>query len=522
MTANKRIFLNIVATYGRSLYALAIGLFSARWVLNSLGVADYGLFGLIGGLTAFISFFNGILAAAISRYYSYAIGAAQKEGNESEGLEECRRWFNTAVSVHTILPLILVAVGYPIGVWAIRNWMVIPVDRIQDCVWLFSFVCASCFVGMVNVPFSAMYGAKQYIAELTIYSFITTTLNFFFLCYMVSHPGYWFLRFGLWTCCLSIVPSLIIAVRAHQVFPECRFVPRYMFKWAYFKQLSNYATWQMIGSFSALLKGQGMALVINKYFGPCVNAAMSIANSVNGHCSTLASSMMGAFYPAIITAYGADDSSRFHGLVLRSCKFGVVLSAIFAVPLSLELPEVMRIWLKNPPAYATGLAAFMLVHHMIENATSGHIAAVQATGKIARYQIYMGSLSLLTLPIAVVWVHYTGWVYGVTWAMICTLLAYSTLRVILTRRIAGVSIARWFREVVLPIACLLGLTYMLGAAARLFMQPCFIRIVITTVICEIVMLPLTWLFILDAEEKDYVIQHILIKIPLVRYLMGRI
>lgn len=522
MSPNRRIALNIIATYGRSLYALVLGIFSARWVLTTLGVEDYGLLGVISGLTAFIAFFNGVLAAAISRFYSYSVGQANMKGNELLGLEECRLWFNTALTIHSVVPLFLLVIGYPIGSWAIHNWLVIPINRVSDCIWLFRFVCLSCFVGMVNVPFRAMYGAKQYIAELTIYSIVSTTVNFCFLVYMINHPGYWLLEFGLWSCCLSIVPQIIIAIRATYVFPECRLKFSYLFRWSYIKQLGQYATWQMIGSFSALLKNQGIALVINKFFGPKVNAAMAIGGTVNAQCQNLSGSMQGAFCPAIVTAYGAGDRVRFEGLVIRTCKFGVILSAIFSIPMLLELPTVMVIWLKTPPRYATGLAAFMLVHSLIENATQGHVVAVQASGKVARYQILMGSISLLTLPIAVVIVYFTNWVYGVCIAMLITLVSYSVLRVILTRQIVKISCLKWVKKVVAPLSVMLVLTFSVGFLTRFFMQASFIRIVITTVVCEIVLIPFAWIFALDDEEKKYLVRHICSRFPILcRFLGGQ-
>ena len=111
MTANRRIILNIVATYGRSLYALVVGLFSSRWVLMSLGETDFGLYGVVGGLTAFIAFFNGLISSAVGRFYAFSIGKASMEKDNSKGLEDCRRWFNTAVCIHTILPIMLMIVG---------------------------------------------------------------------------------------------------------------------------------------------------------------------------------------------------------------------------------------------------------------------------------------------------------------------------------------------------------------------------------------------------------------------------
>ena len=156
MSPNRRIFLNIAATYGRSLYALAIGLFCGRWTLMALGEVDYGLLGVVGGLTAFISFLNLVFASANSRFYAYAIGQAKKLESSSGGLEECSRWFSLAVAIHLVVPAFLVSTGYPIGIWAVRHYLVIPPERMESCIWVFRFGCISCFVGMAKVPFGAM------------------------------------------------------------------------------------------------------------------------------------------------------------------------------------------------------------------------------------------------------------------------------------------------------------------------------------------------------------------------------
>ena len=211
----------------------------------ALGQNDFGLYGLVGGLTAFISFFNGVLAGANARFYAFSVGAAKAAKDKSAALEECRRWFNTALSVHTIVPFILVAIGYPIGIYAVYNWLTIPVDRLGACVWVFRFVCLSCFIGMVNVPFSAMYTAKQYIAELTIYSVVTSTLNVLMMYYMVTHPNDWLVRYAAWMCFISIMPQIVICIRAIIIFPECKINLSYMWDRARLKRLGSFSGWQM-------------------------------------------------------------------------------------------------------------------------------------------------------------------------------------------------------------------------------------------------------------------------------------
>ena len=257
MSPNRRILLNIVATYGRSLFGLACGLFSARWVLEALGKEDFGLYGVVGALTIFIAFLNMMLSGALGRYYAFSIGEANRathEGRAADGLENCRRWFNTALSIHTVVPVALMLIGYPIGEWAVRNFLTIPADRLDTCVWVFRLACISSFVGMINVPFTAMYTAKQYIAELTIYSFAQTAANTAFFYFMATHPGAWLMKYAIWMCVVAIAPEIIITLRAFIIFRECRINLAYWWDLARFKQLGSYALWQMFGGFGYIFR----------------------------------------------------------------------------------------------------------------------------------------------------------------------------------------------------------------------------------------------------------------------------
>lgn len=504
MTENKRIFWNIVATYGRSLYALACGLLTGRWVLMALGAEDYGLYGVVGGMTVFIAFFNNILASSISRFYTFSVGQAKSAASPDEGLQECQAWFNTAVSIHTIIPIILVFIGYPIGVWAVRSFLTIPPGRVDACIWVFRFACLSCFISMVNVPFRAMYTAKQYIAELTIYSFATTTLNVCFLYFMVTHPAEWLTRYAAWACGLVAFPQVIICIRAMKIFPECRFRRNMLFRRDRFKRLGAFATWQMIGALCGLLRGQGMAILINKFHGPKVNASMSIANTVNGHASTLSSAMLVAFSPAITTAYGAGDFKRMQTLAFGACKFGVLLSLLFVIPLMIELPEVLQLWLKNPPPYAYGLTALMLVSHIIDNVTYGHQVAVSASGRIALYHVLMGSISLLALPIAIFWAWFGGSPHTAIGAIIITQVCYTLMRVLLARRITGLPIRPWVQKIVLPLVALVIFSSCVGILPRLMWPASFARVCATTAITLLVLLPFSWFFIVSGDERAFI------------------
>jgi len=474
----------------------------------ALGEVDYGLMGVVGGLTAFIAFFNGILSSSIERFYAFSVGEANKKGNAVEGLNECRRWFSVAVTVHTAIPILLMVIGYPIGTWAVENYLSIPVDRVRDCIWVFRFVCITCLLGMISVPFNAMYAAKQYIAELTIYSFVTSTLNIFMLHYMVTHPGVWLAKFALWTCLLSILPSLIITTRACFIFQECRIVKAHLFNWRDIRELVSFAGWNFFGALGNLLKGAGMTVLVNKMLGPASNAAANVASTVSGHTQTLSSALVGAFMPAITNARGAEDRPRMIALVHTTCKFGAVLALPFALPLSLEIDEVMILWLKNPPAYSGVLCIWMMSVLILENMTTGHWVVVAANGRIAWYQFIVGSLFILTLPIAWVMMKLGLGLYSVGYSLLLTLSIVAIVRVIAVRMLLGISPRYWIFRILLPIVGVSAVSAVIGHVPSLFMPASFGRLCLTTFVTEVVLLPLAYYIVLDVAEREFLLRKL--------------
>lgn len=505
MTPNKRIFLNIVATYGRSLYALVIGLFTARWVLQALGQVDYGLLGLVGGLVGFVSFFNSLLASAVGRFYAVSVGASHKTGNEDIGLEECRKWFNTALSIHSVLPVFLVISGYPIGVWAIEHFLEIPPGRLISSIWVWRFTCLSCFVGMFNVPFQAMYTAKQEIAELTFYSFVTTTLNAFFVYYMILHPGFWLTRFALWTCLLSVAPQLIISIRAVIKYEECTFNLAYLWSFDRYCELSKYAFARFWSNFSSMVSTQGHAILVNKFMGPVYNASMTVGTAVSGHANSLSGALSGAFWPAIANKAGEGDYAEMKRLSFMACRMSAVLVLVFALPLMFEIDEVLRLWLVNPPPFASILTHVFLIRFVLEGMTCGHWMAVLGAGKgILKYSWWVGWSGISAVVVSTACFCLGCGMWSVCWGLLTSKLIDVGVRLILCRTLVSFSATYWFKHVFSPI-CFAGVISSIGSIIVHFLiSESLLRVVITTVSCEIVFLPAIFFFVLEPQEIGFV------------------
>ena len=504
LSPKKRIFLNIVVTYGRTLLGTICGIFTARWALMALGEVDFGLFGVVGGLAVFISFFNGILATATGRFYAFSVGESKKSGQD--GLEKCRQWFNTALLLHIVVPLIFAAVGYPVGVYAIERWLTIPPDRIAACVWVFRFACISCLVSMMSVPFNAMYYAKQYIAELTVYTMLTLILNVVVLYYMVTHPGVWLTQYAFWTCFTAVLPQILITFRSLRLFPECRFKRSYLWDGKRTKELLNFAGWHFFGAFGSVASNQGVAILVNKYFGPSVNAAATISGQLAGQCNTLSGSIMGAFSPAITDACGEGNKEKMQRMAFAACKYCTLMTLFFAIPLALELSEVLRIWLKEPPQYAAGLCLCGLIFITLNNISCGYWMAISAVGKIAAYQMFCGTMILLTLPFAWLFVV-LGWgVYSIGYASILSAILLTAGRVHFARRITGMSAEHWMKHIFFPIVLLCLTSVVLGSIPRFFLENSLVRIFVTLMLSDMTLLVLAWSFLLNKEERCFLQQ----------------
>lgn len=323
---------------------------------------------------------------------------------------------------------------------------------------------------------------------------------------MITHPGVWMVRYSFWTMTLALIPRLIIAVRAVFIFPECRLRFAYWWERDRLRQVVNFAFWNLLGTVCALLRIQGVAILVNKAFGPGVNAANGLANCVNGHTSSLSSALMGAFSPAITVAYGAGDKNRMYKLCYMSSKFGSLLLLIFIIPLLAELNNVLTIWLKTPPEYTTFLCFVAIVCTFLDVNTNPHCVSVYATGCVKQYQTNMIKISILTLPAAIITVWLGGGVHALGALLIIIRVSVSLRRVYYAGVFAGLSCREWIRQSVVPISIAIIVSAPVALLPHLFMSATFARVCVTTVLSELVLLPLSWFIILSAEERAYLIE----------------
>jgi len=455
---------------------------------------DFGTYSVIATLTASVTFLNGIFANSVARHLAFAIGE-NKPG-------EVRRWFNTALSLHVIVAIVLVALGWPLGRWFIEHHMTIAPERLATVRLIFGFSLAGAFCTMVAVPYVAMFTAKQRLTELAVIG-IAQAVLIFALALSLRHTSSDLLRlYGLGMAAIVMLMQTATAVRALWLYSECSLVPSEWFNGQKTREVLHFAGWNLFGGLGSILRDSGSAILLNLQFGPSVNAAYGAANQVAQGSGQFALALVGAFTPEMTTSEGRGDRARMLLLAQRMNKYGTLVVLLFALPLMLQMEFVLTLWLKTPPPHAATFCRWVLFVFLIDRLTAGYILAVNAHGKIAAYQGVLGSIFILTLPIAWAFLHLGAPPQAVYWASLITVGSISGGRVLWARKLFEVGVWTWFGATLLPCLKVSTAASLVGFASTYLPLIGFAQFAATVAATVLVGALVTWTSALSVEERN--------------------
>jgi len=494
-----RIAINTIATYTRMVISAGLSLFGSRWVLNALGQTDYGLFSVVGSIIMFITFLNTVMSVSASRHFAYSIG----QGDASE----VNRWFNSALGIHLCLASLLILIGWPIGEYVVDHILRIPFSRLAASRWVFRISLVSAFTSMISVPFVAMFTAKQHICELAVWGMLQTVMTFALAWSLAHVSGDRLLFYSAVMVIILVSVQAAQICRAFYIFDECRIVSRECLDRRRLKEIFSFASWTLIGGSGSLFRDQGSAILLNLCFGPSVNAAYGIATQLSNQANQLSAAMIGAFAPEITACEGRGDRKRMLSLSHQASKFGTILVLILAVPLMVEMDYVLKLWLHAPPPHTTLLCRFMLGTFLIDRLTSGYMLAVAAHGRIAAYQLTLGTILVLTLPLAWFFLERGLQPASIGIAFIITMAVTSVGRVLWGRHFFATSPCHWLFSVVWPAVAVAMITAIVALIPCWLLRASLLRFCLVTASGIAASLLTTWFIALDLEERESVVRN---------------
>ena len=387
---NKRIAKNTLLLYVRMLIMMIITLYTSRVILNALGVEDYGIYNVVGGVVSMFSILSGSLSAAISRFITFELGKGDKE--------KLKKVFCTAVNVQIILIFIITILLETVGLWFLNYKMVISIDRIDAANLVFQFSVVTFAINLWSVPYNASIVAHERMSAFAYVSIFDAVAKLLIAFIILKNPIDRLVFYGFLVLVVGLIQRFIYTWYCKKYFEECSY--KLMFDKQITKEMFGFAGWNFIGASSAVLRDQGGNVLINIFFGPAVNAARGVAMSVSHAVTGFVSNFMIALNPQITKSYASGDFDYTFKLIFQGARLSYYILLILALPIIFTTQYLLEIWLGIVPEHAANFARLALLFAMSESLASPLITVMLATGNIRNYQIVVGGFQLLNLPIS--------------------------------------------------------------------------------------------------------------------------
>ncbi len=392
MQSAKRVVINTGFLYGKMLITILISLYSTRLVLNALGTTDYGVFNLVGGVVAMLSFLNSAMANATQRYMSFSIG----EGNN----DKLKSIFSSSVVLHLIIGIIIVLILEFGGIFLFDGILKIPTERLGSARIVFHFMVISTFFTINSVPYDAAISSHENFLFDALSGVFESVLKLLIAVSLLFTPADKLILYGLLIAVLTILIRIIKSIYCYRKYEECRTRITSRINIKLTKEMLSFAGWNLFGSFCTIARNQGLAIILNQFFGIIINAAYAIASQVNSNLMLFSVNMLKSINPQITKSEGGGDRQRTLRLTTLACKLSFFLLAFFAIPAILEMPFLLRIWLKTVPENTIIFCQLMIILTLILLMTAGLNMLIQAVGKIKTSQAFTGSLLILNVPLS--------------------------------------------------------------------------------------------------------------------------
>ncbi len=449
---------------------MILSLLITRILLIELGVVDYGIYNLIMGVVGLLAFLNSAMAISSQRFLSFFIGARQEHKLKSV--------FFSSVCLHLGLAII-VLLGLEIaGLFLFDGFLTIPQDRISAAKYTFQCLVATSFVTIIFVPFDASIISNEKLVFESIVSTVEVALKlasaFWISVLLESKLELYSLSILLITLAIRLIKSFY----CYKNFGECRSLSLKLFNLGIFKEMSLFAGWNSFGALCGVAKNQGLAVIMNLFFGTVVNAAFGVATQVGAQVFSFSSNMLKAVNPQIMKNEGKGERKSMITLSLRATKFSFFLLSFLLIPFAFNIKFLFKIWLEEIPEYTIIFTLLYLAGTLTNQLTIGLQTAIQSTGNIKLYQSIVGTILILNLPIAyfIFNLGHSAY-YGLVSFILIELLA-CIFRLIISKRILGISIKLYYQSIIVKIVPPFILTLLICSILAYFLPDNFIRLMI--------------------------------------------
>ena len=369
---------------------MLVSLYTSRVILATLGVKDFGVYNVVGGVVILFSFLNNAMSSATQRFLSFELGR--------DDMEQAGRVFGMSLLVHVCISAIVLLLAETVGLWFLNTKLNIPVERIEAANWAYQFSVAATLVGIVRVPYNAVLIACERMSIIAYLGIgealsklaVAILLGFCTFDKLVYYSGMIFISLFIF--------AVINVLYCYLAFEPARHKP--FFEKQFFYEIMSFSGWSLYGGIAYICNTQGINVLINIFCGVVANAAMGIANQVNNAIYQFVTNFQIAFSPQIIKYYSAEEKDAMNRLVYRASKVSFFLMLFLSLPVMVNVRFILGLWLKSVPDYAPSFVCLALAYCLVDCLSMPINTLVNATGRIKSYKIIVGTVYILNIPVA--------------------------------------------------------------------------------------------------------------------------
>ena len=496
---SRRIAKNTLMLYVRMLALMLVGLYTSRVVLSALGENDYGIYNVVGGVVAMFTIISGALNSAISRFITFEMG---KGGNA-----QLNKVYSTAVTIQMILALIVVVLAEPVGLWFIDNEMTIDPSRIPAAKWVLHFSLLAFVINLMSIPQMASITAHEKMSAYAYIGILDGLLRLAVALLIMRSAGDRLILYAALMAGVVLTVRMSYGIYCRINFPECRYRP--VFDRPLIKEMFSFAGWNFIGVTSGVLRDHGGNILVNLFSGTAVNAARGVAVQLNGAVQGFVTNFMTAVNPQITKSFASGEHDYMFALVCKASRLSFCLLYMLALPVIFNSEYVLGIWLKEVPDHASLFVQLFLVFALSESLSNPMITAMLATGKIRRYQIVVGGLQLLNLPVSYVCLK-LGAIPEVT-VIVAIVISQICLwvRLIMLNKATGFPVMQFVSDVYLILIMkVVPVSLIFPLVVGIFKPEGFAGFALSALTCVLGTALAVWIFGLEADERRWVLNKL--------------
>ena len=474
-----------------------IALYTARVFLNVLGTSDYGIYTLVAGVVFMFGFLQDTLTRASLRYLCFY--------KVKSDLTNQRRVFTISMSFHLIVSFLIflnLLILYP---FLFSGFLNIEADRVEAAQLAYFFMVISFVFTVMSIPFDSVLNANE---NMLYFSIIGIAESFFKLLLTFYLPFCEFdklIFYSLYLSVITIISMLVKQIYCKYKYGECRFRLVY-FDRKIAKGMITYAGYNFLTSITSLFTFNSIPILLNIFFGTVVNAAQGIASQVNGVLSQFSTNLTKALAPTITKSGGINEIDRLKKYGLAGSKLSFIIFGIFAIPIIIECPYILKIWLVNVPDWTTVFCIFLLIRSLTFQLITVYIDCIYANSNIRNYCIIKSILNIL--PIFLVYYSFKmgGEPYMVYVLLFsCWEILGGVVVMYYNNKLYNLNIKDYLSQLIYPCTFVVVVECSIGYSISALMDSSFLRLIISSFSVSFIFLLFSWYMILNKTERVIVI-----------------